>query len=101
MARAAGTGSSVPVESCQVCGSSALENVLFLGYMPPVNQMRTIGEVPHEQPSYPTSLLYCSQCELVQLGLVVDQAIIFPPGYPYTSGTTRILRDNFGRRPWG
>lgn len=95
VARAAGTGSSVPVEWCQVCGSSALENVLFLGYMPPVNQMRTIGEVPHEQPSYPTSLLYCSQCELVQLGLVVDQAIIFPPGYPYTSGTTRILRDNF------
>ena len=63
--------------------------------MPPVNQMRTIGEVPQEQPSYPTTLLYCPKCELVQLGLVVDQAVIFPPGYPYTSGTTRILRDNF------
>jgi hypothetical protein len=63
--------------------------------MPPVNQMRTIGGVPAEQPSYPTSLLYCPQCELVQLGLIVDPEIIFPPNYPYTSGTTRILRDNF------
>ncbi|MGO9449504.1 MAG: class I SAM-dependent methyltransferase [Candidatus Binataceae bacterium] len=95
VARAAGTGSSVPVESCQICGHSPLENVLFLGYMPPVNQMRAIGDVPQEQPSYPTSLLFCPHCELVQLGLCVDQAIIFPPGYPYTSGTTRILRENF------
>jgi hypothetical protein len=31
----------------------------------------------------------------VQLGLVVDPVIIFPPEYPYTSGTTKLLRDNF------
>jgi C-methyltransferase C-terminal domain/Putative zinc binding domain/Methyltransferase domain len=92
---AAKTGSSVVVDSCQSCGSNKLEGHLFLGYMPPVNQMRPIGAVPAEQPSYPTSLLYCPQCELVQLGLTVDPEIIFPPSYPYTSGTTRILRDNF------
>ena len=34
-------------------------------------------------------------CELVQLGLAVDPVIIFPPEYPYTSGTTKLLRDNF------
>jgi SAM-dependent methyltransferase len=63
--------------------------------MPPVNQMVPIGEVPRQQAWFPTTLLYCSQCELVQLGLIVDPAIIFPPEYPYTSGTTRLLRDNF------
>ena len=31
----------------------------------------------------------------MQLGLVVDPAILFPPEYPYTSGTTKILRENF------
>ena len=36
-------GSSVVVESCQVCGTKNLETVLFLGYLPPVNQMRQIG----------------------------------------------------------
>ncbi|MEX0840759.1 MAG: class I SAM-dependent methyltransferase [Xanthobacteraceae bacterium] len=95
VARAAGTGASVPVESCQVCGHAPLENVLSLGYMPPVNQMVPIGQVPRQQPWFPTDLLYCRNCELVQLGLAVDPVIIFPPEYPYTSGMTKLLRDNF------
>jgi len=95
VARAAGSGASVPVECCQVCGHAPLDNVLSLGYMPPVNQMVAIGAVPHQQPWFPTNLLHCRNCDLVQLGLAVDPAIIFPPEYPYTSGTTRLLRDNF------
>jgi len=92
---AAGSGSSIVVDNCQVCDSPDLHPVLFLGYLPPVNQMRRIGERPAEQPSYPAQLLYCRRCELVQLGLIVDPQILFPPDYPYTSGTTRILRENF------
>ena len=95
VARAAGTGASVPVECCQVCGHAPLETVLSLGYMPPVNQMVPVGQVPRQQPWFPTDLLYCGKCELVQLGLAVDPVIIFPPEYPYTSGTTKLLRDNF------
>ena len=89
------TGTSVVVDRCQVCGESSLKSVLFLGYLPPVNQMRTIGERPHEQPAYPAELLLCPTCQLAQLGLIVDPNILFPPEYPYTSGTTRILRENF------
>jgi len=48
-----------------------------------------------EQPAYPAQVLRCRKCKLVQLGLIVDPAILFPPSYPYTSGTTKILRDNF------
>ena len=95
IARAAGTGASVPVECCQVCGHAPLETTLSLGYMPPVNQMVSIGEVPRQQPWFPTNLLHCAKCDLVQLGLAVDPVIIFPPEYPYTSGTTKVLRDNF------
>jgi hypothetical protein len=54
-----------------------------------------IGQVPRQQPWFPTNLLHCRNCELVQLGLAVDPVIIFPPKYPYTSGTTKLLRDNF------
>lgn len=93
--RAAGTGSSVVVERCQACGSDVLEPVFFVGYLPPVNAMPRIGTRPTEQPSYPAQVLRCPRCELVQLGLVVDPAILFPPDYPYTSGTTRLLRENF------
>jgi SAM-dependent methyltransferase len=95
VARAVGTGGSVSLECCQVCGHAPLDDVLSLGYMPPVNQMVTIGDMPRQQPWFPTNLLHCRSCDLVQLGLVVDPAIIFPPDYPYTSGTTKLLRDNF------
>ncbi len=91
----AGTGSSITVNTCQVCENSDLKSALFLGYLPPVNQMRFIGDQPHEQPSYPAEMLYCPECELVQIGCIVDPQILFPADYPYTSGTTRILHQNF------
>ncbi|MFA6176541.1 MAG: class I SAM-dependent methyltransferase [Phycisphaerae bacterium] len=92
---AAGTNSSVVVERCQVCDSDNLETIMFIGYLPPVNTMPAIGSRPAEQPAYPAELLRCSRCQLVQIGLIVDPAILFPPTYPYTSGTTKILRENF------
>lgn len=90
-----GSGSCVAVTTCQSCLNDKLESILFLGYLPPVNKLLPIGSIPQEQPSYPAQLLYCPKCHLVQLGLIVDPNIIFPPEYPYTSGTTKILRDNF------
>jgi hypothetical protein len=92
---AAGTGGSVVVDHCQVCNATELVPVFFAGYLPPVNEMPPIGEPPREQPSYPAQVLLCRRCQLAQLGLVVDPAILFPPSYPYTSGTTKILRENF------
>ncbi len=89
------TGSSTVVERCQACDAADLETILFLGYLPPVNQMHPLGTRPREQPGYPAALLYCPACHLVQLGLVVDAKILFPSEYPYTSSTTKILRDNF------
>ena len=69
--------------------------VLFVGCLAPVNRMRPIGQPAQEENWYPAEMLYCQRCHLVQLGYAVDPHILFPPEYPYTSGTTRILRDNF------
>ena len=91
----AGTGGSVLVERCQVCGSHDLRSILFVGFLPPVNTMAPIGTRPNEQPAYPAELLQCPTCRLVQLGLTVDPAVLFQPHYAYTSGTTKILRENF------
>ena len=67
VARAAGTGASVPVECCQVCGHAPLETVLSLGYMPPVNQMVPIGAgaaaaavVSDQSPALRASAIWCS-----------------------------------------
>ncbi len=83
------------VKECQICGSSDLKSVLFLGYLPPVNDFHPIGERPKEEPSYPAEILHCGKCHLIQSGFIVDPKIIFPPSYPYTSSTTKVLRDNF------
>ena len=92
---ARGTGTSVVVDKCQTCGDEDLHSILFLGYLPPVNTMPKIGARPVEQPGYPAELLWCQKCQLVQLGLVVDPHVLFPREYPYTSSTTKILRENF------
>ncbi len=57
--------------------------------------MHPIGSVLSEQPAYPAELMHCANCDLTQLGLIVDPEILFPPDYPYTSGTTKILHENF------
>jgi len=81
--------------TCQITGSKDLKSVIFLGYHPPVNHYIEIGSDPCEIPSYPCELLYCEESKLAQLGLVVDSEILFPSSYPYTSSTTKILRENF------
>jgi SAM-dependent methyltransferase len=86
---------ATPIRSCQICGSQPLHSVLFLGYIPPVNTMPEIGSVAEEQPAYPLEMLRCRGCGHVQIGLEVPAEVLFPYSYPYLSGTTRILRENF------
>src|SRR5665213_162072 len=92
---AAGSGGSVLIDRCQVSGSTDLRSIVFLGFLPPVNTMNPIGTRPDEQAAYPAELLYCPESKLMQLSLIVDPQILFPPHYAYTSGTTKILRENF------
>ena len=86
---------SRPVTRCQISNSKKLDSLIFLGYLPPVNTLRKIGSTPEEEISFPAELLYCNKSKLAQLGCVVDKEILFPYSYPYTSSTTKILRENF------
>jgi hypothetical protein len=86
---------SRPIVQCQICQSERLEPVLFLGYVPPVNTMPPVGERALEQPAFPLELFRCEACSLVQIGLEVDAEVLFPYSYPYLSGTTKVLRENF------
>ncbi|MBB4376181.1 Methyltransferase domain-containing protein [Bradyrhizobium sp. Rc3b] len=89
------TVQSRPILECQICASDKLKPVLFLGYVPPVNTMPPVGERALEQPAFPLELFRCEECSLVQIGLEVDAEVLFPYSYPYLSGTTKILRENF------
>jgi hypothetical protein len=57
--------------------------------------MPALGAPPAEEPNYPLEMLRCNNCSLVQIGFEVAPEILFPESYPYLSGSTRILRDNF------
>lgn len=86
---------SKSVKRCQISNSKNLESLLFLGYLPPVNTLRKIGSTLNEEITFPAELLYCRESKLAQLGCIVDKEILFPYSYPYTSSTTKILRENF------
>jgi hypothetical protein len=86
---------SAPITACQNCGHATLRSLLFLGYVPPVNTMPVIGSAPDVEMRFPLELARCDACTLVQISYRVDARILFPESYPYLSGTTRILRDNF------
>ena len=88
---------SKPITTCQVCDSKNLESILFIGDIPPVNTMLKIGEPRIEQTRFPLELCFCKNCNLTQINYIPDPNILFPPDYPYTTGTTRILRENFAQ----
>ena len=83
------------INKCQFSGSKNIEKILSLGMIPPVNQMFKIGEEHKKHDYFPTEIYFCPISKLVQLGTIVDKSILFPKSYPYTSSTTKVLRDNF------
>ncbi|MDA9838523.1 class I SAM-dependent methyltransferase [Candidatus Pelagibacter sp.] len=85
------------IKKCQVSGSKKLKKILSLGSIPFVNDTHKINSNNLMTISAPLELYYCPTSKLVQLNIEVDKKILFPKSYPYTSSTTKILRENFSR----
>lgn len=80
---------------CQNCECEFLVDLLFLGYVPPVNSMEFIGSNPKEFSVYPLNLSHCQECELTQLASTPEMRTVFPLDYPYRSKVTKVLVENF------
>jgi hypothetical protein len=83
------------VTECGLCGSHRLDLVLSLGSSPPTCVMIPVGARQATEDHHPLELLRCHDCSLVQLSVVIDPGIVFPPAYPYSSGNSRALHENF------
>ncbi|RMB04773.1 class I SAM-dependent methyltransferase [Eilatimonas milleporae] len=83
------------IDICQNCGSGALEPLLFLGHLPPVNALPDSEGLGGALQSFPLNLVRCGKCGLVQIGYIVAPDVLFPESYPYRSGVTASLRRNF------
>lgn len=79
------------IERCLCCWSPFIELVLDLGEQPLAN---SYPPEPMELPKFPLALNYCRTCSHLQLTHSVDRSQIFTD-YPYVSGTTSTLRDEF------
>ena len=83
------------IDQCQFSKKKDLKTILSLGYLPGVNQMHKIGSKNNYENFFPTNLVYSPSSKLFQIDNIVDKKILFPKSYPYTSSTTKILRENF------
>ena len=86
---------SKTINRCQISKKKDLSRILSLGYLPPVNNYHPIDKPQNEETFFLTDLMYSKSSKLVQLKTIVDKEVIFPKSYPYTSSTTKILRENF------
>ena len=83
------------IDRCQFSKKKDLIKILSLGFLPGVNQMHKIGSQNNYENFFPTNLVYSPSSKLFQIDNIVDKKILFPKSYPYTSSTTKILRENF------
>lgn len=83
------------INKCQFSNKKDLIRVLSLGFLPGVNQMQKVGSYKNFEYFFPTNLVYSPSSKLFQIDNIVDKKILFPKSYPYTSSTTKILRENF------
>ena len=86
---------SKTINKCQVSGKKDLKKIISLGFLPPVNKLQKIGSEKSEEIFFPADLMYSKSSKLIQLSTIVDKNILFPKEYPYTSSSTKILRENF------
>lgn len=83
------------VTHCGLCDSENLELVISLGSSPPPCVMLPVGSRQATENHHPLELMRCHDCSLVQLSVVADPETVFPPAYPYSSGNSKSLHDNF------
>lgn len=81
------------VTACRAC-SDPLTTVVSLGLLPLANQYVSATS-PEPLTFYPHDLVRCTECGLAQLGITAASQEVFPASYPYSSSTTRALRENF------
>lgn len=77
-------------DTCRICGSSALRQILSLGPMPLANAFLSSPAELEGERSFPLDVRFCEGCTFVQLVDVVAPEVLFRH-YLYTSGTSDTM----------
>ncbi len=82
------------VEKCRICGSKKLYKFLDLGLMPLANSFKQKKDLKRRENKYELACLFCQNCGLVQLSIVVNPKVMFS-NYVYIPSTSKIMMNNF------
>ena len=66
-----------PHDSCRVCGSTKLTKYLDLGLMPLANNLEFTATRAKEKERFPLQVMFCEECALSQLSVVIDPEKMF------------------------
>jgi dTDP-4-dehydrorhamnose reductase/ubiquinone/menaquinone biosynthesis C-methylase UbiE len=72
-----GRGGVRAVADCRVCGSADLVKYLDLGMLPLANNLPTSAQDAIDMQRFPMQLLFCQECALSQLSVVIDPSVFF------------------------
>jgi SAM-dependent methyltransferase len=89
------TGLYAVIEGCRSCGSAALESVIDLGSTPLADRLLTKDALREPEPFCPLTVVFCSDCSLLQIRETVDPEILFGSDYPYYSSVSPSLLAHF------
>ena len=76
------------VVNCRVCGNRDLTMYLDLGMLPMANNLAETSAAARQMQRFPMQVLYCSDCSLSQLSVVVDPREMFSH-YAYRSSINK------------
>ena len=69
--------------NCEICLGQKVYEILDLGYQPPSDAFLTEEKLNEPETQYPLKVIFCENCELVQLSYAVDPKILFTDNYVY------------------
>ena len=75
-------------DSCRMCGSKLLTEVVSLTPTPPGNHFLAKKDLGKEEQVYPLDLYFCENCHHLQLGHSVNPEILYQKNYTYVSATS-------------
>lgn len=81
--------------ACQNCGHQPLAHIMDFGHHPPCDSLLRAAQLTEPESFYPLDLYRCEACGLVQIDYAVDPKELFYEHYPYTTGITGALKNNF------
>jgi len=79
------------LKKCRICGSKDLYKYLDLGKTPLANHLIDIKNADKKEDTFPLEVLYCKNCSLSQLSIVVEPEVLFSY-YPYRSSVSKSFR---------